>query len=1503
MNHRQQHRQILWYRLKRIFWKAFVALFLFFVAINTFLQTEMAQSYLARQLSDYLSKELNIHIEIEKVRVTLMMDILLQNVRIDDAHQNPMITVKYFYARLNNADFTNNIFRLSEAEMVEGEFTMRKYEGEYYFNYTDLTGKPDTLKKKSSELGFGLYCRNARMTNCRFNLIDENQTPRKESLFDWNNLHLTLHKVEARRLSVNDKEISVDFKNITVSDVSGFQVDKLTTVMRFADDGWYFDNAFILTPQSTLDFDLKFEYSTFNNIPEFVDSITIVADVRPSILSVSDIAYFAESLKNYDMVADLETKFHGTLRDFSINDFKLQAGTHTNINMDARLQGILDPETAHLKVALVDLTTSLSDIKNFNLPLNTASLSPFLHDIPFSITSFFEGTINQFETETVLETEIGTITAQINMERSKILRDYQYYGVINGTDIHAGFLAGVSPDFLRQCSFSLSFDGSGSSLNNADVNMRLTMDSLYVNHYYYKNIQIDGQLFDKQFDGSASIDDKNVKFDFNGIVNLKDSLPMFDFNAELKNANLTLLHLLQGRSENFRLSSKMQIEATGYSIDNIRGHISIKDFTMIENNSMYAFKELDIITYNDTITGERNIKVRSDLLDANLKGDFQLSNINKAFAQFFGSYVASIQSNNHGTNTFDLSHNMLCDVQLKNISPVTRFFMPELQIPDGLTASQSIDFEENIMHTKCNAPTIIYNGVRGTNFYLDAATRSYGTTSDLGFSKISILEKDDSTVLGIEEFNVNALVIDDSIKYSISWDRLLGDDIDISYLDGRLSFINYPEITVSFTDMAIVFQEGAMWHVEPDNAVVFDSSGIAIRHLKFYSNTPYIIFDGTINKDVSSSLSMKLNQNDLSTLNKILDLSGINTYGLLSGNVLLKDPYNHLRISADLTVDKWKINENQLGNAAMRLEWDSKEPSIFVDLNSVLSQTRGDIYPIFLNGHYYPKNPHKNFDMKVKLENIGLNAIAPYLTDYVTNIKGYISGEMTVTGTQKDPQINGAFTVQRGMARIPYTGVLYTMGGNIIADNKAFTFQNFSVSDSMANQAFLEGSIRHKGFKDFNLDLSLKPKNFTLFNINDVNNDIFYGAIKSTGNISVTGPFDNIKINSNVSTDKGTEITIPLNTAAGVGTSDFVIFTKPADSTTHTSPPPAISPSTGMDLKLNVNVTPEGMIHIFLPGDAGKISSAGTGNLLLRLDENNNFGIYGTYIIQKGEFNLTLQQLNITLINKILTLNKGSYIQFNGDPSEATMNVTATYTVQSSLEALNLPLDSAKTQKRIPVNCMIHMREKLSDPEIRFSVSFPTLHDEDIKSNIYTKLDTTNTAEMTRQAFSLLLLGTFTSDEYSASAGSMASSSISMLTGQINNWLSHVVKGVDIGVNYRGGEQVTGDDFDVFLRKGMFNDRVVIDANVGRTTSTTGDNAQSSAAAIDASIEIKITERWRFKAFNRSNANDISKTNEYGYTYGIGASYGRNFNRISDMFDNSDHRKPREEKKKLKNKN
>ena len=524
-----------------------------------------------------------------------------------------------------------------------------------------------------------------------------------------------------------------------------------------------------------------------------------------------------------------------------------------------------------------------------------------------------------------------------------------------------------------------------------------------------------------------------------------------------------------------------------------------------------------------------------------------------------------------------------------------------------------------------------------------------------------------------------------------------------------------------------------------------------------------------------------------------------------------------------------------------------------------------------------------------------------------SHIGGYLAGSMNATGSMVNPNINGKFTIQRGTARVLYTGALYSLSGDIIANNDMFQFDNFILYDTLANMAAVEGGIRHKAFKDFELDIKVKPENFILLSTGRYDNQDFYGTAIASGEASFTGPFDNITIAANVSTEPNTDVILPLNSAASVSESSFVIFKQPSDSTaTEDIPPKLISSTTGLNLLLNINMTPEAQVRIFLPDDLGRITAGGTGRILLGVDNHGNFNINGTYIISKGEFYLTLQQI----INKKLILNKGSSITFSGDPMDAEVDISATYEVQTTLENLNLAVirDSSELTRRIPVNCIIHMREKLMNPELSFSLEFPSISDQ-YRSEIFAQLDTTNNVEMTRQAFSLLLLGTFSPDEGGGNlnyAGIATSSSVNALFNQFNNFLAQAVPWFDIGVNYRNSEKILSNEVDVYFRKGLFGDRLIIDANVGTVNNTSGNSSNSSAIAGDASVELKLTDdgRWRLNGFSRSNRNDISKigTNEYGYTYGIGVGFSRSYNSLKDIGEQQrtireERRKKREERK------
>jgi hypothetical protein len=163
---------------------------------------------------------------------------------------------------------------------------------------------------------------------------------------------------------------------------------------------------------------------------------------------------------------------------------------------------------------------------------------------------------------------------------------------------------------------------------------------------------------------------------------------------------------------------------------------------------------------------------------------------------------------------------------------------------------------------------------------------------------------------------------------------------------------------------------------------------------------------------------------------------------------------------------------------------------------------------------------------------------------------------------------------------------------------------------------------------------------------------------------------------------------------------------------------------------------------------------------------------------------------------------------------------------------------------------------------------------------------------MSQQVISLMVLNSFSYS--STSSGSVSFNTFSLVTNQINNWLSQISNDFDIGINYRPGDELTANEVELALSTQLFDDRVTIDGNVGVRGSETAQNTNDFVGEV--TVEVKITRdgRFRAKAFNLSNNNYLYK--DYApYTQGIGVFYTQEFSRLSDLFKG---RKNKERKKK-----
>jgi hypothetical protein len=117
--------------------------------------------------------------------------------------------------------------------------------------------------------------------------------------------------------------------------------------------------------------------------------------------------------------------------------------------------------------------------------------------------------------------------------------------------------------------------------------------------------------------------------------------------------------------------------------------------------------------------------------------------------------------------------------------------------------------------------------------------------------------------------------------------------------------------------------------------------------------------------------------------------------------------------------------------------------------------------------------------------------------------------------------------------------------------------------------------------------------------------------------------------------------------------------------------------------------------------------------------------------------------------------------------------------------------------------------------------------------------------------------------------------------------LSQLAKNVDIGLNVRSGSNtLTPQEAQVALSTQVLNNKVVLNGNFDvRGNGYASTNAASTGTnqlTGEFDAEVKITEKLRFKVFNRYNdtyANLMSP-----YTQGVGIFYKQDFNRFSDLF-------------------
>lgn len=331
-------------------------------------------------------------------------------------------------------------------------------------------------------------------------------------------------------------------------------------------------------------------------------------------------------------------------------------------------------------------------------------------------------------------------------------------------------------------------------------------------------------------------------------------------------------------------------------------------------------------------------------------------------------------------------------------------------------------------------------------------------------------------------------------------------------------------------------------------------------------------------------------------------------------------------------------------------------------------------------------------------------------------------------------------------------------------------------------------------------------------------------------------------------------------------------------------------------INLQADVTPDAQLTLVMdPVGGDRIRAYGTGNLRLEyLSSDDDFKMFGTYTLDRGDYNFTLQDI----ILKEFTIKQGSSIAFHGDPLAASLDIEAVYAVNANLSDLDESFSEDRELNRtnVPVHALLKVSGDMRQPDINFDLEFPTL-----SSDTYRKVRSIVSTDdmMNRQILYLIALNRFYTPDYMASttkgselvsvASSTISSQLSSILGQLSdNW--------SIAPNVRSDKGDFSDvEVDVALSSHLLNNRLLLNGNLGYRDKSLNNN--SFIGDFDIEYLLNSSGNIRLKAYNRYNDQNLYVKTALT-TQGVGIVFKRDFDNIFSFLKGFKRKKKAKEEKK-----
>jgi hypothetical protein len=1381
-----------------------------------------------------------------------------------------------------------------------------------------------------------VYVNEIKGRNNSFNL-DNNQLPAAGGL---DPAHLALKRIHlhAKNIAYTPDSSFAQVDQLSFTDKSSFTLDTTHAVIKYSNKGIEARELYIKTPQSLIQHSLSFTYDDLATITTFPGNTRLDVVLKNSVIAVNDLYLLAPFVKKYlpeekfrNNSIQLSTKIQGTLQRLEIPSLHLSGlsgsilqatailynVTDSNrlayditvfnsrllkedlvkfvpasneaisklppvINFGTRLKGTLKASTATIDVNSNGFSIAANgSIRNIQAPeklqydiaIRKSSISKSFIEamvppgtIPpniglpavIAVTGTARGDMNNIQTNTALSGSYGNAAVKGYIRNFKNPEAAVYDLQLSTSSFELGRLL-KKDTLIGKLSFSGTAKGKGFNYKTMNAVIDGAVSSAAIKNYEYKNIQVNANLQQGIIESTGSVNDSNLVMNYTANVNVQGAYPSIEARINIDTVQLKELNLF---ADTLNAAFVAYINAPNLDPANIDLYAAIDSIKMNIQNRLYAPDSIRLTS--KTIAGVNTTSLLSPVADVAAAGRFQFDKIGPSILQYVDRYY-----NITDTVMGSIAPQEISFYGVIKESDLVKGMLPGLDYDSiHFAGSYASAQNDSALQIKASLPMLSYQTTRVSNGKIDIATLNQQLTGSLLFDTLSA---------GGNTFYktaVTAGVYADSISVSaVTKDQK---DIDRFALGANITQRD-KAYTFSMKDSLLLNYK--KWSVNSNNKVTYSPDGILVKDFILGNDSTRLAATSRENI-LNSPIDISIDNFKIKDITSMLNSDTLLAEGIIDGKFSVSEFEKKLpAFTGDLRIDSLQFMQQPVGNIRLFAERQGEN-----SIASTLTLT-GNGNDVSMKGTYYLNNNDKQFDAAIRIADLKMTTLQAFSQGNLSRSSGSIRGNIALDGKFTEPHWNGQVVFDSTRFSLVKLGTAYTINKQAI-DLKypVISIDNFSILDSASNKMVIDGYIASSSLTEYDLNLDVNARNFTLVNVSKAIANQVYGFAAIDADISVTGSSVSPGIEGNLSLTDKTDVTLVMpesnvNKDAAKSVVRFIdrdTFDLPERASL--TPEQEVKPSFAqyLNYNLNVEVSKKAALTIIIdPSSGDELKIQGDAQLNAGVDPGGNIILAGNYELNSGYY-----ILNYQFLRKQFNLLPGSTLQFSGDPREAQINITAEYIANTSAKDLIGnevgevdPRLAVTFRQEIPFRVLLMMKGPMKKPEISFDIQLPdenTAINSELRTTIENKLTQLrgDVAGTNKQVFSLLLLNRFvgeqSTDFFKGSGGdgggfnNLARESVSkFLSSALDNIASDLFKGLDVDLNldtyrdYSTGDEQQKTDLNIAVTKSFVNDRLSI--TVGRSFGIEGQDANARASKQqgtpflpDVTLNYKLTQDGKY---------------------------------------------------------